>query len=152
MGRITCRACSKQLVDQLTQIVQSVSKGRIILDQAVMEGLTNSIDAKSTLLKDLSPREQEVLSWMAKGYRGRWQMGLGPLQLSLQGGRWPANWEGGVALGSKAREGVSNARTQRVLGPRLSQPGGNEGELDVIFKRAVDGHAEIDSRRPLDAL
>lgn len=55
-------------VEQLTQVVQSVSEGRIILDQAVMEGFINSIDAKSTFLKDLSPRELEVLSWMAKGY------------------------------------------------------------------------------------
>ena len=55
-------------VEQLTQVVQSVSEGRIILDPAVMEGFINSIDAKSTFLKDLSPRELEVLSWMAKGY------------------------------------------------------------------------------------
>ncbi len=55
-------------VDQLTQVVQSVFEGRIILDPAVMEGLMASMDPKSTLLKDLSPRELEVLSWMAKGY------------------------------------------------------------------------------------
>ncbi|MEE8519484.1 MAG: response regulator transcription factor [Dehalococcoidia bacterium] len=55
-------------VDQLTQVIQSVSEGRIILDPAVMEGLITSLDAKSTFLKDLSPRELEVLSWMAKGY------------------------------------------------------------------------------------
>jgi DNA-binding NarL/FixJ family response regulator len=55
-------------VDQLTQVVQSVAEGRIILDQAVMEGLINSLDGKATFLKDLSPRELEVLSWMAKGY------------------------------------------------------------------------------------
>ena len=55
-------------VDQLTQVVQSVSEGRIILDPAVMESLMTSLDPKSTFLKDLSPRELEVLSWMAKGY------------------------------------------------------------------------------------
>jgi DNA-binding NarL/FixJ family response regulator len=55
-------------VDQLTQVVQSVSEGRIILDPAVMEGMISAIDPKSTFLKDLSPREMEVLSWMAKGY------------------------------------------------------------------------------------
>lgn len=55
-------------VDQLTQVVQSVAEGRIILDPAVMEGLITSSDAKSTFLKDLSPRELGVLSWMAKGY------------------------------------------------------------------------------------
>ena len=36
-----------------------------------MEGFINSIDAKSTFLKDLSPRELEVLSLMAKGYNNR---------------------------------------------------------------------------------
>ena len=55
-------------VEQLTQVIQSVAQGRIILDPAVMEGFINSTDAKSSFLKDLSPRELEVLSWMAKGY------------------------------------------------------------------------------------
>ncbi len=56
-------------VDQLTQVVQSVAEGRIILDPAVMEGLISTAESKSTFLKELSPRELEVLSWMAKGYR-----------------------------------------------------------------------------------
>ena len=55
-------------VDQLTQVIQSVSEGRIILDPAVMDGMMNALDPKTTFLKDLSPRETEVLSWMAKGY------------------------------------------------------------------------------------
>ena len=56
-------------VEQLTQVVLSVAEGRIILDQAVMEGLMSTPDAASPALKDLSPREMEVLSWMAKGFR-----------------------------------------------------------------------------------
>ena len=56
-------------VDQLTQVIQSVAEGRIILDPAVMEGLISTAESKSTFLKELSPRELEVLSWMAKGYR-----------------------------------------------------------------------------------
>ena len=56
-------------VDQLTQVVQSVFEGRIIVDPAVMEGLIATSDAKSTLLKDITPREMDVLSWMTKGYR-----------------------------------------------------------------------------------
>ena len=56
-------------VEQLTQVVHAVAQGRIILDPAVMEGLMAPTDATATLLKDLSPRELEVLSWMAKGYR-----------------------------------------------------------------------------------
>jgi DNA-binding NarL/FixJ family response regulator len=56
-------------VDQLVQVVQSVAEGRIILDPAVMEGLISTAGSKSTFLRELSPRELEVLSWMAKGYR-----------------------------------------------------------------------------------
>ena len=56
-------------VEQLTQVLYSVGQGRIILDPAVMEGLLTSTEAKSALLKELTPRELEVLSWMAKGYR-----------------------------------------------------------------------------------
>ena len=56
-------------VEQLTQVVCSVAEGRIIVDPMVMDGLINSGDADSRLLAQLSPRELEVLSWMAKGYR-----------------------------------------------------------------------------------
>ena len=57
-------------VEQLTQVIYSVAEGRIILDPAVMEGLITSGDSKAaTLIKDLTARELEVLSWIAKGYR-----------------------------------------------------------------------------------
>ncbi len=56
-------------VEQLIQVVFSVAEGRIIVDPAVMEGLMATADSKATSLKELSPRELEVLSWMAKGYR-----------------------------------------------------------------------------------
>lgn len=56
-------------VEQLTQVVQSAGEGRVILDPAVMEGLIANADPTSTVLKELSTRELEVLSWMAKGYR-----------------------------------------------------------------------------------
>lgn len=56
-------------VDQLTQVIVSAAEGRIIVDPAVMEGLITMGDTHSALLKELSPRETEVLSWMAKGYR-----------------------------------------------------------------------------------
>ncbi len=58
-------------VDQLTQVVLSVAEGRVILDPIVMEGLITSMDRKQSFLKDLSPREMEVLGWMAKGYNNR---------------------------------------------------------------------------------
>ena len=56
-------------VDQLTQVVSAVAQGRIILDPIVMEGLMAPTDTSINFLKDLSPREVEVLSWIAKGYR-----------------------------------------------------------------------------------
>ncbi|MDP2953047.1 MAG: response regulator transcription factor [Chloroflexota bacterium] len=56
-------------VEQLTQVVQSVAQGRVIVDPSVMEGLMATTDIKSTLLKELTSRELEVLSWLAKGYR-----------------------------------------------------------------------------------
>ena len=56
-------------VEQLTQVIFSVVEGRIIIDPMVMEGLIKTGDAHNSFLRELSPRELEVLSWMAKGYR-----------------------------------------------------------------------------------
>ena len=56
-------------VEQLTQIICSVAEGRIILDPAIMEELIGSADSKPSLLRDLTRKEIEVLSWMARGYR-----------------------------------------------------------------------------------
>ncbi len=58
-------------VEQLIQVVHSVAEGRIIVDHAVMECLIATSETRSSVLKDLSPRELEVLSWMAKGYRNQ---------------------------------------------------------------------------------
>ncbi|MDW8120123.1 MAG: response regulator transcription factor [Chloroflexota bacterium] len=55
-------------VDQLSQVVCSVAEGRIIVDPLVMEGLISS-ETTASFLSDLSPREREVLSFMARGYR-----------------------------------------------------------------------------------
>ena len=56
-------------VEQLTQVIFSVVEGRIIIDPMVMEGLIKNGDGHNAFLRELSPRELEVLSWMAKGYR-----------------------------------------------------------------------------------
>ena len=56
-------------IDQLTQVVHSVTEGQVILDPIVMEGIIGAGDAKATFLKDLTQREMEVLSWMAKAYK-----------------------------------------------------------------------------------
>jgi DNA-binding NarL/FixJ family response regulator len=55
--------------EQLTQAITSVAEGRVIVDPSVMEALIGTGDAKSGVLKDLSPKALEVLSWVAKGYR-----------------------------------------------------------------------------------
>ncbi len=54
---------------QLTQVVHAVTEGQVILDSVVMEGLIGAGESKTTFLKELTHRELEVLSWMAKGYR-----------------------------------------------------------------------------------
>ena len=56
-------------VEQLTQVILSVVAGRITIDSMIMEGLIRTDDTQSVFLRELSPRELEVLSWMAKGYR-----------------------------------------------------------------------------------
>ena len=71
-GGVGCAFLLKHTIDtveQLTQVISSVAQGRIIVDPAVMEGLIANDENKTGFLKDLSPRELEVLSWMAKGYR-----------------------------------------------------------------------------------
>ena len=61
---------SVDTIQQLTQVIQAVSQGRVILDPVVMEGLIESGESKAaTFLKELTPRELEVLKWMAKGFK-----------------------------------------------------------------------------------
>ena len=55
--------------DQLTQVIFSAAEGRITVDPRVMEELIRNGDAQGGFLNELSPRELEVLSWIAKGYR-----------------------------------------------------------------------------------
>lgn len=74
-GGIGCAYLFKHSVDnigQLVQVIQAVSRGHVILDPVVMEGLIESGESKAaTFLKELSPRELEVLNWMAKGFRNQ---------------------------------------------------------------------------------
>lgn len=53
-------------IEQLVQVIHSVTEGQVILDPLVMEGLIGAGDSKTAFLKDLTHRELEVLSWMAK--------------------------------------------------------------------------------------
>ncbi len=74
-GGTGCAYLFKHSVDsisQLTQVIQAVAQGRIILDPVVMEGLIESGESKAAaFLKDLTPRELEVLNWMSKGFKNQ---------------------------------------------------------------------------------
>ena len=58
-------------VRELTHVILGVAEGRVIIDPVVRDGLIASPNPPASLLKELSPRELEVLGWMAKGYRNR---------------------------------------------------------------------------------
>jgi DNA-binding NarL/FixJ family response regulator len=68
-------------VEQLAQVVHSVAVGRVILDPVVMVGLVGVGDAYSTFLKELTPLEMQVLSWIARGYHNQTIAGLLSLEL-----------------------------------------------------------------------
>ena len=55
--------------DQLVKVVHAVAEGRVIIDPTVMDGLVREDSGQTRLLSELTPRELEVLSWMARGYR-----------------------------------------------------------------------------------
>jgi DNA-binding NarL/FixJ family response regulator len=63
-------------VEQLTQVVSSVAEGRIIVDPMVMEELIRTGDTGNGVVQELSPKEMEVLGWLAKGYRNDTIAGL----------------------------------------------------------------------------
>ena len=54
--------------DQLGQVVSAVAQGRIIVDPEVMEELVDITSAENKVLSALSPKEIQVLSWMARGF------------------------------------------------------------------------------------
>ena len=56
-------------VRELTQVILGVAEGRMVIDPSVLDGLIAVEDRAASLLKELSPRELEVLGWMAEGYR-----------------------------------------------------------------------------------
>ena len=69
---VGCAFLLKQTIDtvaQIAQVILSVTEGRVILDPQILDGLIAAGDSSSAFLKELSRRELEVLSWMAKGFR-----------------------------------------------------------------------------------
>ena len=63
-------------VEQLNQVVWSVAEGRMIVDPLVMEELIRTGDSGNGVVQGLSPKEMEVLGWLAKGYRNDTIAGL----------------------------------------------------------------------------
>ena len=57
--------------DQLGKVVQGVAQRRIIVDPEIMEDLVDSATQESQLLLTLSPKEMQVLSWLARGYTNK---------------------------------------------------------------------------------
>lgn len=58
-------------VSKLMQVIRAVTDGQVILDPVIMEKLMTTSESNETslLIEQLTDRELEVLSWMAKGYR-----------------------------------------------------------------------------------
>ena len=56
-------------VDQLTQVIDSVAQGRIMVDPVVMDELISNGGSRGGVLKELSPKALEVLDFLAKSYR-----------------------------------------------------------------------------------
>ena len=57
--------------DQLGKVVQGFAQRRIIVDPEIMEDLVDSATQESQLLLALSPKEMQVLSWLARGYTNK---------------------------------------------------------------------------------
>ena len=67
-----CAFLLKQWIDtaeQIGQVVTSTAEGRVIIDPELLSKLVAGNEGASALLKELSPREFEVLNWMTRGYR-----------------------------------------------------------------------------------
>ena len=68
---IGCAYLLKHTIDkmeQITRVIDLVGQGRIILDPVVMGGMVNGVEAPGPILKELSQREVDILSYMAEGY------------------------------------------------------------------------------------
>ena len=82
-----CAYLLKNSVDapeQLVEVVKSVARGRVILDPPMMEALISGSESPAGMVKDLTPAEMKVLSWIAKGYNDEaisHVLGIGPDKL-----------------------------------------------------------------------
>ena len=69
--------------EQLAQVISSVAEGRVIVDPEVMVELVEADEGHQYILRDLSQRELEVLSWMAKAYANSTIASLMGLDISV---------------------------------------------------------------------
>jgi DNA-binding NarL/FixJ family response regulator len=56
-------------VDELCRVIRTVAEGRLVIDPTLFHHLMEESNAQNSILKALTPREMEILSWMAKGYQ-----------------------------------------------------------------------------------
>ena len=71
VGRAYLLKHTIDMVDQLTHAISSVAEGRMIVDPEMMEDLVDSATMESQLLLALSPKEMQVLSWIARGFANK---------------------------------------------------------------------------------
>ena len=54
---------------EFSRVIHAVAEGRLIIDPQVFQGLMVENNLQTSVLKSLSPRELEIMGWMAKGYK-----------------------------------------------------------------------------------
>jgi DNA-binding NarL/FixJ family response regulator len=94
-------------VAEFSRVIHAVAEGRLIIDPSLFQGLMVENNLQSSVLKSLTQRELEILSWMAKGYRNASIAEV----LSLE----PKTVENHINnIFSKLSEYIPNARHARV--------------------------------------
>jgi DNA-binding NarL/FixJ family response regulator len=56
-------------INELCRVIRTIAEGRLVIDPTLFQHLMEESSIQSSILKALTPREMEILSWMAKGYR-----------------------------------------------------------------------------------
>ena len=94
-------------VAEFARVIHAVAEGRLIIDPQLFQGLMVENNIQNSVLKSLTPRELEILGWMARGYRNASIAEV----LSLE----PKTVENHINnIFSKLSEYIPNARDARV--------------------------------------
>lgn len=56
-------------VAEFSRVIHAVAEGRLIIDPQVFQGLMVENNLQTSVLKSLTPRELEIMGWMARGYK-----------------------------------------------------------------------------------